>query len=65
MINLEWVGPGGDRVKMSYDVHPASQDRPILIPAGAIAVRVWLGTTPAVTAPSPLPDGWTEVTPDD
>jgi hypothetical protein len=43
MINLQFVFPDGDSV-MAYDVHPASQDQPIRLPAGAVSVVVWLGT---------------------
>lgn len=45
MINLEFMLPDGDGL-MAYDVHPRSQDEPIPIPAGAVGVTVWLGTTP-------------------
>ena len=45
MINLEFMLPDGDHL-MAYDVHPGSQDEPIPIPAGAVSVVVWLGTTP-------------------
>jgi hypothetical protein len=45
VINLEFMLPDGDGL-MAYDVHPRSQDEPIPIPAGAVSVTVWLGTTP-------------------
>jgi hypothetical protein len=45
VINLEFTLPDGSTV-MAYDVHPASQETPVEIPAGAVAVTVWLGTRP-------------------
>lgn len=44
MINLEFRAPDGSRLAMAYDVHPASQERAIVIPPGAVSVVVWLGT---------------------
>lgn len=42
MINLEFRLADGENV-MAYDVHPRSQNDPIAIPPGAVAVVVWLG----------------------
>ena len=44
MINLEFKRADGSRVSMVYDVHPASQKQPVLIPEGATCITVWLGT---------------------
>lgn len=43
MINLQFTLADGTTV-MAYDVHPRSQDEPVEIPDGAVAVTVWLGT---------------------
>ena len=43
MINLEFRFPDHDPVMM-YDIHPSSQEVPVVIPRGATHVVVWLGT---------------------
>jgi hypothetical protein len=55
MINLEFHFPDGTR-RMVYDVHPRSQDEAIPLPAGAVAVTIWLGISPLHTEFSWLND---------
>jgi hypothetical protein len=43
MINLEIELADGTKV-MIYDVYPRSQAQAIPLPAGAVAILVWLGT---------------------
>jgi hypothetical protein len=45
MINLEINLADGGSV-MLYDVHPVSQEEPVVLPEGAVSVVVWLGTRP-------------------
>lgn len=45
MINLEFKGVHGERIAMAYDV-TAEENRSLTIPAGAVAIQVWLGTLP-------------------
>lgn len=44
MINLEFKRADGTRLIMVYDVHPTSQEEPVVIPEGAAFVTIWLGT---------------------
>lgn len=43
MINIEFLDAEGQRVAMAYDVHPLSQEIPLVIPPGAVRLVVWLG----------------------
>lgn len=43
MVNIEFILADGSSV-MVYDVHPSSQDEPVIVPDGARHFCVWLGT---------------------